>query len=243
MLRGSCTEVRPLCEAMCCREWDVDLSAAERDAKVYQVDTLCILTDRACEKKVDACVSRRYRLKKKGDGSCVYLAEDNRCSNYENRPSVCREFSCQGGWRLGSVFPTDAPGKDTAAKIEKAGFVGRLRDDMIFVLHPLLKLHTVFYLEAKREIIFVKEMAGACGKFNTREDYYHPGLREEHILGLVGLLDKKEPLSQVRECLRNQYGLDLAIGDFYELIWLLNRQNVILESRNLRGLLSGMGLM
>jgi hypothetical protein len=30
----------------------------------------------------------------KGDGSCVYLSKENRCTIYEQRPEVCRQFNC-----------------------------------------------------------------------------------------------------------------------------------------------------
>jgi len=44
--------------------------------------------------------SRRSRygglwLAKKGDGSCVYLAGDGRCSIYADRPRSCRRFDCR----------------------------------------------------------------------------------------------------------------------------------------------------
>jgi hypothetical protein len=40
--------------------------------------------------------------------------------------------------------------------------VARLSEEMTFVSHPLLKLHTVFYLQPRREVVFVKEMVGAA---------------------------------------------------------------------------------
>ena len=36
----------------------------------------------------------RLRLKRKSDGSCVYLAEGN-CSIYSSRPTVCKQFDCR----------------------------------------------------------------------------------------------------------------------------------------------------
>ena len=36
----------------------------------------------------------RLRLKRKSDGSCVYLAE-GKCSIYSSRPTVCQQFDCR----------------------------------------------------------------------------------------------------------------------------------------------------
>lgn len=33
------------------------------------------------------------------DGKCIYLGSDNRCTIYERRPNLCREFSCLSGYR------------------------------------------------------------------------------------------------------------------------------------------------
>lgn len=33
------------------------------------------------------------------DGKCIYLGSDNRCTIYERRPTLCREFSCLSGYR------------------------------------------------------------------------------------------------------------------------------------------------
>lgn len=33
------------------------------------------------------------------DGRCIYLGDDNRCTIYERRPALCREFTCLSGYR------------------------------------------------------------------------------------------------------------------------------------------------
>lgn len=37
---------------------------------------------------------RQYALAQKPNGDCVYL-ENGKCSNYENRPEVCRDYDCR----------------------------------------------------------------------------------------------------------------------------------------------------
>lgn len=36
-----------------------------------------------------------WTLKRKPDGSCIYLQPDNKCGIYERRPLICREFDCR----------------------------------------------------------------------------------------------------------------------------------------------------
>ena len=37
-------------------------------------------------------------LKRQSNGDCVYLDSVTGCSNYENRPSICRSFDCRRGY-------------------------------------------------------------------------------------------------------------------------------------------------
>ncbi len=241
LFRGSCLELLSLCEAMCCREWDIQASSAERESKSYEVNKICLLTERECEKKIDTCINLKCLLKRKEDGSCVYLDSHNQCSIYEDRPSVCRNFSCQGGWRLASVFPVDDKTKNSETKMEKKDFIERLKDDMIFVLHPLLKVHTVFILREKRGILFVKEMVGGCGKFCSGESFHNLKLDDDHLLGLISLFGRKDTIIDTYQRFCSQFDISLEKSEFYEIIWLFNKHRIILDSRNFDGMLGGMG--
>jgi len=112
---------------------------------------------------------------------------------------------------------------------------------MIFVFHPLIKLYAVFYLQEKKEIIFLKEMAGTCKKFNSREGFYNPNLNENHITILIDLFESKGTLKTIHQRFCDQQRVSLVQSEFYEIVWLLNKHNIILSSKNFRGMLSGMG--
>lgn len=241
LLQGSCLELRPLCAAACCRAWRVPLSLEEYQSGLYQAEPICVLTDKVCDKPVAVCINRVYQLKRNADGACVHLDEASQCSIYENRPKVCRDFSCQGGWQLVSVFPLGGDDKTAAPKLEKETFVQRLTDDMVFVTHPLIKLHAVFCLPAKGEIVFVKEMVGACGKFNTRDAFPYPQLNDESALALINFFNRKDTLKEIRQRFCAQHAVNLTPGEFYDIVWLLNKHNLILDARNFRGMLGGMG--
>ena len=241
VFHGNCSEMQAVCQAMCCREWVVGISAEEYASGQYEADVFCTLTDKACRDITQPCLSRRYQLSKRADKSCVYL-EDNRCSIYDTRPIVCREFQCQAGWQLASVLNDNDTQRDQKPLVlTQDTFVERLNDDMIFIPHPLLKVHTIFYLKSKREIIFVKEMVGACGKFNTRDSFDYPQLDEPQLLMLIELFNRKETLQQVYARFCSQSASMLTQLEFYAVVWLFNKHNIVLDSRNFQGMLSGMG--
>jgi len=247
LLRGKCLDLLPLCEAMCCREWEVAVSPEEYASGLYQAEAGCRVTQGACTHKEGPCRNRSYALSRTPDGTCTHLGSDHRCTIYETRPRVCREFTCQGGWRLASVFAWPERARVPAAPMTKADFIARLSDDMTFVPHPLIKLCTIFYRKDKdkdkdkdkREVIFVKKIVGGCAMFNTRDDLHHPLLTEAHLLALADLFNRKDSLGVTLRSFRGICAVDLAQQDFFELVWLLNRHHIILESTNFQGMLRG----
>lgn len=250
VFHGDCEEMRPVCRALCCRDWDVGLSAEEHGSGRYEADVVCVLTEKVCPTPTLPCIDRRHRLGRRDDGSCVYL-DDDRCRIYAERPRVCREFSCQGGWRLASVFPAEGPSPGEAPSApSKAELIARLGEEMIFVPHPLLKLHTVFYLQTRREIVFVKEMVGSCGKFTTRGSLDMPHLDDAALMTLIDLFARQESLGQIYRRFRalgdrggngGDGGGALTLPQFFEIVWLLNQHSIVLDSRNFKGMLGGVG--
>jgi Fe-S-cluster containining protein len=241
VFHGNCSEMLAVCQAMCCREWVVGISAEEYATGQYEAEVICVLTDKLCHAATQPCVNRKYQLTKHMDKSCVYL-EDNRCRIYAERPQVCREFLCQGGWQLTSILPANSTSRDQKPHtLTLETFVEKLTDDAIFVQQPLLKLHTVFYLKPKRKIIFVKELVGACGKFYTRDDFDYPQLDDAQLLMLIELFNRKEPLREVYRSFCSQSANKLTQQEFYAIVWLLNKHNIVLDSRNFQGMLGGMG--
>jgi Fe-S-cluster containining protein len=241
VFRGDCFEMQTVCQAMCCREWVVRISTEEYASNLYDSEVVCELTDKACRDVAQPCLTRRYQLSKHEDKSCVYL-ENNLCKIYDMRPTVCRKFQCQDGWHLSSVLPAiGAPRDQKPPTLTQETFVSKLNDDAIFVQHPLLKVHTVFYLKQKREIIFVKEMVGACGKFNTRDSFDYPQLDDAQLLTLIDLFNSKETLHYIYARFCSKSVSKLTQQEFYAIVWLLNKHNIVLEVSNLKGMLSGMG--
>ena len=237
IFHGNCSDLLPVCEAMCCREWDVSLSSSEYESGLYQAEAICLLTDRECTEEKNLCINRIHRLKKKESGSCLFLDGNNKCSIYENRPGVCRKFNCSKGWHLSPFAPADGDTKKSDAILCKEKFIERLRDDLVFILQPLLKLASLIYLEERGEVLFIKERVGTCKKIHTKEKYYNPKLHEEHLLCLLDLFNRKDSLQDTYERFCRQYRVGLEKTEFYEIVWMLNNHGMILDSRNFYGML------
>ena len=242
VFHGNCTEMRSVCEAMCCRkDWKIGISTEEHASGIYDSEIICTLTDKACRDTLNLCTNRRYRLAKREDRSCVHLKE-NLCSIYAKRPKVCRDFVCSGGWRLDSVFPNEEAVLDKKPDSFREIFISCLNDDLIFVMHPLIKVHTVFYRKTQRNVIFVKEMIGGkCGKFNTQDSFDYPQLDDAKIIKLMDLFNRKEPLKSIFQTYCSEYPELVTQNEFFEIIWLLNKHNIVLDSSNFAGMLNGIG--
>jgi len=77
---------------MCCRKFAVLLTPEEARSGFYRIDWHGWIPG-----------ARAAMLAKKKNGDCWYLTEDGRCSIYENRPQVCREFDCEKDERVKAV--------------------------------------------------------------------------------------------------------------------------------------------
>jgi Fe-S-cluster containining protein len=242
IFQGNCLEMRTSCQAYCCRkDWKVRLSAEEYASGRYQGQAFCLLTEKACLGGTRPCANRGFQLSKREDHSCVYL-QDNSCGIYDQRPLVCREFHCTNGWELQPVMinAMKSPDQKSIPSMREQ-FLEHLTEDAVFVPQPLMKVHAVFCLKPRREIIFVKEMIGACGKFNTRDPFDHPQLNSDHILTLIGLFNRKETLGQIYRRFCSHVGGDLTQPEFHSIVWLLNKHQIVLNSTHFRGMLSGIG--
>lgn len=103
----------------------------------------------------------------------------------------------------------------------------------------------MFCLKQRGEVVFVKEMAGACGKFTTAESFEPPTLGDDGLMALIDLFAGREPLGRIYQRL---FARAEAVGqaapalpEFYDLVWLLNKHSVVLDSRLFKGMLGGVG--
>ena len=90
-----CENTRPFCGAVCCRNTIVLLTEEEKEGKKYDYVTP---TD-GCN--CSSCQTMRAKnavaLRRKDTG-CVYLDGVSKCSIYEDRPKMCRDYPCKSMW-------------------------------------------------------------------------------------------------------------------------------------------------
>jgi Fe-S-cluster containining protein len=228
IFHGDCNEVRDLCEAMCCRIYDVTVSEEERRSGQYQVRQVCSVTNAGCDNKGSSCMNRRYFLKKKEDSSCVYLDEDNKCSIHPRRPQACRDFDCSCGWQISFAYAPDSEEYyNWRQDITKMFMRETLKDDMRFFMNPLIKLKTLFYSKKKGEIMFVKEMPDKCSPVPVKCELNDMPASDKELLYLVSLFDGGNTLKDVRDKFADKTGNKLSKEDLYKLVWLLYCQKLV----------------
>ena len=231
-----CPEAVSVCQALCCRlPWDILLTLEEAASGQYESERVCTLTRRGCAEQVPTCIHWRQRLKRREDGACCYLDPDNRCRIYEYRPHACQEFDCRNGWRVQGVFRKGKRAGDSDPDGRKKRFLEGLRDELIFVWHPLLKLHGLRYLPERKQVIFVLEMAGQCGPFKTQDEFDNPKLDSDAWRAVIELFASKDPLGEVRRRTRDGLELDLSDDEFAEVLWLLHKHHIVMDSRHFSG--------
>lgn len=69
--------------------YDIHRIAGYLDKKDQDIFKGCVAPDHVSR------VSGVFVMRKKKNGSCIYLGEDNRCTVYEARPRVCSFFPCR----------------------------------------------------------------------------------------------------------------------------------------------------
>ncbi len=200
-----------------------------------------MLTGAECDSAAAACIHWTYQLKKGSDGACIHLDENSRCHIYGNRPQVCRDFTCAAGWRLGSAFPTDEGGKTPDPKPQKEIFIERLKDETVFVPHPLIKLHTVFCSKPREEVVFVKALVGECGTFISRDHFHFPQMDDGLLLVLIDSFSSKDSLNKIHRRFCEQNAVGLTKSEFYEIVWLLDKHHIVVNAANFAYMLSGGG--
>jgi Fe-S-cluster containining protein len=227
---GSCPEVVKLCEAMCCREWNINLSYDELKSGLYKSEIFCTLSGDKCENPKISCMNREYRLKKKEDGSCVYLNSDNECLIYKKRPKVCKDFSCKEGWKTSWV---DSPitknnSEEMAGKpLVDGRLLEKLKFDMVFIINPLIELKGIFYLKEEDKIIFLEKIVGRCNLYSFNLKFYNPTMDDNSLFYLINLFNGKNNLEDTYQSTKKKYNLDLPKESFLKIIGLLFENNII----------------
>ncbi len=100
-----CKAMLSLCAAACCRNWTINLTWDEYDSGLYEAQVRAGYSDDTDGEGNLIGGYEMYEMRQDMDGRCVYLDENCRCRIYEQRPRVCREYTCQETDGMPSMFP------------------------------------------------------------------------------------------------------------------------------------------
>jgi Fe-S-cluster containining protein len=92
---GNCETTKSFCGAICCKQTVVPLTDEEKESGKYEYSE----PTEGCD--CPTCKLMRSTGKvvlKKTQNGCIYLDGLNKCSIYDDRPSVCRSFDCENTW-------------------------------------------------------------------------------------------------------------------------------------------------
>ncbi len=124
-LENPCSE----CNALCCKNYAVTLTSFDI-LRIYKKISSFDFIDLVNSDNFDTCLAQNIiffekkipkeyylTLKRKRNGSCIFLGKDNLCTIYKERPMVCRlypfkfengeilakeQIRCQHNWQLSS---------------------------------------------------------------------------------------------------------------------------------------------
>ena len=82
----NCDERLPICKAICCK-LNFPLSQLEVEEGIIRWE-----------------LGRPYYIRHINDGFCCHRGETGQCTVYNNRPTVCRSYSCQNDERIWKDF-------------------------------------------------------------------------------------------------------------------------------------------
>ncbi|MDD5672597.1 MAG: YkgJ family cysteine cluster protein [Chitinivibrionales bacterium] len=226
-LSGSCGEVRDLCQALCCRRWSIPLTKEEYQSGRFTAEKICTADNSPCGGISDDCKQRLFRLKPGSDNACSYLSAENKCRIYEQRPQVCKKFSCADGWTIGPIRgkPVETPG---TAPDNRDGLPGNLSDDLVFEHHPFFKLKTVFCAPGTPEAVLVIKPAGKCCVVSNRAALADDGITEALLVRSYALINGTYSLGAIETILRRENGQSLSKRTFSEMVRALARNRLII---------------
>jgi Fe-S-cluster containining protein len=97
VFNGDCEACRPYCGSLCCTMFKY-VALSEEEALSGRYRYKAVTPDCECEEcqEMRAAGVEYSLLKKKPQGSCIYLDVDKKCTIYEYRPQTCRQFDCKG---------------------------------------------------------------------------------------------------------------------------------------------------
>jgi len=221
---ADCHDVK-FCRAMCCRKWDIALAEEEFRSGIYKSEAVCGQNERICVHPKNKCLHQSFRLLKKNN-ACIYLDPDSRCTIYSTRPLVCRNFSCSAGWKLDAVYPIDFDPLPQDARCYF--FSGNLKNNMRFLLNPLLKIKTIAC--KKNKLTILSQDIRYCQTKKLSLNWPDQPIPAKPLRNLLNMFEGKNTLKKIQQKTRQDrnrlYKLVSWLWDQEILVFIKTRKNI-----------------
>lgn len=182
---ATCDDAIATCGAICCREWNVNLTPAEHAKGIYHDEPVCQFDQSICHKADITCQQLRWRFKKKADQSCINLQADNRCGIYETRPTVCRLFHCTAGWKLSHAVRSTGNTEIADANAFQNSVCSTVHQgDLRYIANPSLTFKTLFLDLEKHNATYIVKPFSKCRPITVLVDHIPKGMSEELLISL-----------------------------------------------------------
>lgn len=207
-----------VCQALCCKKWDIHLAHEEAQQGIFKKEALCAVDKSRCTHPKQPCPHRSYRLIKNKDGSCVYLDTQNRCTIYSSRPIVCRNFICDNGF---TITPVCAPREDADIDAQICSFEGGLNLKMKYLANPYLKLK--HFSKMKNSLRLEFRDITSC-KTKKTDLIAMPFFKtQKETVKFLNYFDGRSTLSAISK----KTSKDIGKGDFQNLILYLIDEGIL----------------
>ncbi len=100
-----CAAMLPVCAAACCRNWTINLTWDEYNSGRYEAQARVFHSEETDGQGNVIGSYEMYEMQQDMEGRCVYLDDNCRCRIYQQRPRVCREYTCVENGGGPSIFP------------------------------------------------------------------------------------------------------------------------------------------
>lgn len=213
--RINCLDALSVCRANCCSNGGgVALSPEEIESGFYEVEYLCIEKKEKCDRS-EPCFHKIAQTRTTGR-LCYYLGEDFRCSIYERRPKICREYHCAAdGWK-----------KDPENFLKREEL--RLSDGLVFEKSGARTLKEAIVPREGDKIYFIIRDVALCADIMAGGEFEAGALSEKDIAGVPEMFDGAKKLGEAQSEFEKRFGAE-AVPAFRKLVLLLAGQKILTQ--------------
>jgi hypothetical protein len=178
----------------------VMLTPDEISSGRYETEFFCVSKKELCTKDIE-CYYRIMQVRLK-DGACVYLGADGKCAIYEERPQICRRYTCRA---VRELFGKDGEWVESRVwRLDRD--LLRFSKGLIFAPNPLVKLKAVISEPDKGKLFLMIRDTAQCEDTMYAGEHPWPEAPEAVFLEVFGLFDGVRTLGEIESETANRFG-------------------------------------